>query len=166
MKKASAVSLVLASVLALGTSRCCGDLLQIGGCACDVSGGRCGSNAARLFEATLSGDQVVPPVSTSASGSATLRLNATETALSYTIGVSGVSSAESAKLYTGTSLENGTARITLCAPCTTNSAGVLATGTDTVTAAIITALRAFGAYIEIRTAAGPVLRGQLRVSAE
>jgi hypothetical protein len=146
---------------ALVFAGCC-DFGAFGGCSCDLSGG-CSDNSVRSFEATLSGNNVVPPVATSASGSATFQLDADLSAAQYRVTVSNLLTADSASLYVGNAGMNGTARVTLCAPCTTTDAGVLAVGSAPVSAAVVTAMRAFGTYVEIRTASGPVLRGQLRV---
>ena len=159
-----AVTLVLAVACALGLPGCdvCG-LPFTSSCSCDLSSGGCSGPSTNSFEAMLSGNNVVPPVTTTASGSARFNLNANTTAVTYTITVSNLTSADSAQLFVGSAGQNGTARITLCAPCVVSGSNVLATGTASVTPAIVTSMRAFGTHLEIRTASGPVLRGQLRV---
>ena len=119
------------------------------------------------WEATLSGANVIPPVTTTASGSATLRLNGT--ALDFTISVSNLVSADSARVYIGNVGQTGPVAVNLCGPCTPVG-GVLATGTATTVPGVslnqlLTAMRAFGAYLQVRDASGPVLRGQLRNTA-
>jgi hypothetical protein len=120
----------------------------------------------RDFTAALTGDQVIPPVSTTASGSADFHLNQGPTAVDYSITLLNLPSAESASLHVGTTTQNRTASLTLCAPCSTTIANVRVTGTASVSAALVTSMRAFGTYVEVRTASGPVLRGQVRVVIE
>ena len=118
------------------------------------------------FEATLTGIRVVPPVTTVASGSARVDLLRSSShgpyTMQYTISVTNISEAASAALYVGNSGTNGTPIVTLCSPCATSGTGVT-TGTAPVSAEVITAMRTFRTYLEIRTATGPQLRGQLRV---
>jgi hypothetical protein len=118
------------------------------------------------FEVTLTGNSVVPPVTTTASGSARFDLivnsSAEPYAMQYTITVSNLTEAGSAAFYVGNYRTNGTPITTLCSPCTTVGAGVT-TGTAPVSPEVVTAMRAFETYVELRTASGPVLRGQLRV---
>jgi hypothetical protein len=120
------------------------------------------------FEATLSGSSVVPPVVTPASGTATFLLDNEQDKgiLDFTITVSNLPSADSANLHVAISGENGPAHAKLCGPCATVSSGVLARGTISgLSRSAVISMRAFGTYIEIRNASGPVLRGQLRVAA-
>ena len=118
------------------------------------------------FEATLSGSSVVPPVVTPASGSAIVQVyDSLGWHLQFVIRVSNLQSADSANLHVASNGANGPAHAKLCATCTTAS-GVLARGIIyDLSPSVVTSMRAFGTYIEIRNAAGPMLRGQLRVVA-
>lgn len=116
------------------------------------------------WEATLSGNNVIPPVSTSASGEARIRLVENDV-LHFEIRVVGITTADDARLYFGLFGENGVARATLCEPCSVTN-GMLAAGRilpqGTTPAALINNLRTFGTYIEIRSGGTGLLRGQLR----
>ena len=118
------------------------------------------------FEATLTGDRVVPPVTTGSSGSVRIDLRRSTRygpyTMQYTVSVSDMSEAGSAALYVGNYTTNGTPSVTLCSPCTTSGAGVT-TGTAPINGEVVKAMREFGTYVEVRTASGPVLRGQLRL---
>jgi hypothetical protein len=149
---------VLAAALALWLSGC--DNCLVSACA----EGR--SPPVVSFEVTLTGDRVVPPVTTMASGSARFDLIVNSSgepyAMRYSITVSNLTDAGSAAFYVGNSGTNGTPTVTLCSPCNTTGAGVTG-GTAPVSPEVVDAMRAFGTYVEVRTASGPVLRGQLRV---
>ena len=117
------------------------------------------------FEVTLTGQDVWPPVSTTASGTVALRLHFA--AIQFTIRVQNLTSADSARLYFGAVQTNGPAVMNLCAPCSVTD-GVLASGMVVEPLPgrsyeqIVNMMRTFGAYVQVRDSLGPVLRGQVR----
>ena len=88
--------------------------------------------------------------------------------LNYAISVSGLDSAASVRLHRGSGSENGPTLLTFCAPCRV-SGGMLTWGwgsADNLSwQELYESLAAFGTYVEIRTTAGPLLRGQVRNTA-
>jgi hypothetical protein len=118
------------------------------------------------FESNLLGENVVPPVTTTASGSARFKLLGDYRLMRYELSVANLTGPVTAKVHVGNAGANGSARVTLCDPCATSGSIVLTTDTVAVDAQLVTSMRAFGTYLEITTAAGRVLRGQLRVVAE
>ena len=120
----------------------------------------------RDWEAALSGSSVIPPVSTTASGEARLWLDQNDD-LHFVVRVVGVTAADDARLYFGPPNENGVPRATLCEPCSAFK-GVLASGgiqpQGTTPAALLTQVRVYGTYIEIRSGGAALLRGQIRWS--
>ncbi len=116
------------------------------------------------WEAVLSGSNVIPPASTTASGEARFWLDENN-AVHYAISVVGVTTVEDARLYSGAPNEVGTPRSTFCAPCTVNG-GMLAAGRlqpqGTTMEALLTQMRAFGTYVEIRDSGAGLLRGHVR----
>jgi hypothetical protein len=157
LRRTSAAALTAASTLALGLAGCC----ELQSCAEDIPTG-----PVRFFEALLTGANVVPPVTTSASGSARLELVGNDAYIHYDLTVANLTDSSAARLHVGAVGANGPSRRLLCSPCRVVGANVVAGGTEPVDAAFVTQLSAFGAYLEITTAAGPVLRGQLRVIAQ
>jgi hypothetical protein len=131
-------------------------------------------NPATSFTATLSGTNEVPPVTTAATGTATLNLNGGQ--IEYTVDVVGIENALVAHIHTGREGQNGPVRLNLCgtddtSPCTSGS-GVLATGTNGTTVGddppitfdeLVEAIRSDSAYANVHTVQnqGGEIRGQL-----
>ncbi len=113
------------------------------------------------YEATLSGAQETPPVETSATGSATFTLDAAQTTLTYSV-THTVSGATGAHVHTGFAGEAGA--VTL--PFT--SVGATMTGSFTVTAQMVSDLKAGKLYVNVHspTHAGGEIRGQLLATGE
>ena len=136
------------------------------------------------FESVLLGANEVPAVVSTAGATATFNLvgGASGTdSVSYTITITSptATAVNRAHIHTGAAGAAGGVAVWLCttagvtgAPagtplCATNGTtnGVLVTGKMPVTAANITAMRAFGTYANVHTAAndGGEIRGQLRL---
>ena len=113
------------------------------------------------FEAPLRGENVVPPVSTAATGAAHFFLEGDR--LYFAISVSGLNAADSARLYAASAGQNGSAQRTFCGPCASNG-GMLAAGAMYAPDSLVTKIRSFGTYVEIRSGGAAMLRGQLRVA--
>ncbi|HJR15462.1 MAG TPA: CHRD domain-containing protein [Gemmatimonadales bacterium] len=120
------------------------------------------SEPATSFSATLSGTNEVPPVPTTATGSATLSLTGSQ--LTYTVNVTNLQNAAVAHIHIAPVGENGLIRMNLCGtgapqpPCTSGT-GVLATGTNGTTVgspaitfdSLVSAMRSGGAYVNVHT---------------
>src|SRR5215210_3907225 len=129
--------------------------------ACDDNGP---SNPATSFTATLSGANEVPPVTTTATGTATFSVSGQE--LTYTVNVTALQNAVVAHIHIAPAGENGPVRLNLCGtgdpqpPCTSGT-GVLATGTNRTTVgtpaitfdSLLSAMRTGGAYVNAHTSA-------------
>jgi hypothetical protein len=113
-----------------------------------------------LLVANLTGAQEVPPVNTTASGSATLLLDYGRTQIRYYITTTATPAA--AHIHFG----NGGASGPVLAPFDPVSREM--TGQITATSSLTTALLAGGAYVNIHTAANPngELRGQILMPGE
>ncbi|MBK8979984.1 MAG: CHRD domain-containing protein [Planctomycetes bacterium] len=108
------------------------------------------------YRADLDGRQQVPPVNTTASGTACLRLNPDRT-LSYRVSTSGLAGV-AAHIHLGNVGQNGSVVFAL------SGGPTLYQGTTpALTSAQITTLRAGGYYVNVHTAANPggEIRGQL-----
>jgi hypothetical protein len=119
-------------------------------------------NPATSFTATLSGTNEVPPVTTAATGTATLNLNGGR--IEYTVDVVGIENALVAHIHTGLEGQNGPVRLNLCGtpdgrpPCTSGT-GVLVTGTNGTTVGdppitfdeLVEAMRSDSAYVNVHT---------------
>jgi hypothetical protein len=117
---------------------------------------------AENFSAALSGTNEVPPVPTTATGSATLSVSGDQ--ISYTVNVTDLQNAVVAHIHVAPPGENGPVRLNLCGtgaplpPCVSGT-GVLATasnGTTVGTPAItfdslVSAMRSGGAYVNVHT---------------
>jgi CHRD domain len=124
---------------------------------------------ATSFTATLSGANEVPPVTTTASGTATLTVSGTE--ITYEITASNLQNAVLGHIHLAAPGVNGSVRLNLCgtgAPqpaCASQgtSPGVVAAGTNGVTVGapaitfeeLLTAMRTNGAYVNVHTSSGP-----------
>ena len=121
------------------------------------------SNApATGFVATLNGSGEVPPVQTTAAGSATLTISGD--AITYTINVTDMENAVVAHIHIAPPGQNGPVRLNLCGtgapvpPCTSGT-GVLASGTNGVTVgdppitfdSLVSAMRAGNTYVNVHT---------------
>ena len=132
------------------------------------------SNApATGFVATLNGSGEVPPVQTTAAGSATLTISGD--AITYTINVTDMENAVVAHIHIAPPGQNGPVRLNLCGtgapvpPCTSGT-GVLASGTNGVTVgdppitfdSLVSAMRAGNTYVNVHTDDGvaPTNTGQ------
>jgi CHRD domain len=131
-----------------------------------VSG--CGDNGpsslATSFTATLSGASEVPPVSTTATGTATLSVSGQQ--ITYTVNVTNLQNALVSHIHIAPTGENGPVRLNLCGtgapqPDCTNGTAVLATGTNGTTVgtppitfdSLLSAMRTGGAYVNVHTSA-------------
>jgi hypothetical protein len=118
MKDSAILAIALAALLPMVPA--CGD---------DDDSGQPGTG----FSANLSGQSEVPPVSTSATGSATL--DVVDGQISYTINVNNLQNAVVAHIHTAPPGVNGPVRVNLCGtgapvPDCVSGTGVLATGTN------------------------------------
>jgi hypothetical protein len=118
--------------------------------------------AATEFSATLTGAEEVPPVPTTATGSATLSLTGDE--IAYTIEVANLQNPVVAHIHIAPDGVNGPVRLNLCGtgapepPCATGTA-VLATGSNGTTVgtpaitfdSLVSAMRTGGAYVNVHT---------------
>jgi hypothetical protein len=110
----------------------------------------------------LSGADEVPPVTTPATGSATLSLSGDQ--ITYTVNVANLQDAVVAHIHIAPAGENGPVRLNLCGtgdpqPACTSGTGVLATGTNGTTVgspaitfdSLLSAMRTGGAYVNVHT---------------
>jgi hypothetical protein len=135
----------------------------------------CGDNGpsgpATNFTATLSGANEVPPVTTTATGTATLSVNGQQ--ITYTVNVTNLQNAVVAHIHIAPVGENGPVRLNLCGtgapqPDCTSGTGVLATGTNGTTVgtppitfdSLLAAMRTGGAYVNVHTSAPGCTAGQ------
>jgi hypothetical protein len=131
------------------------------------------ASPATSFTATLSGTNEVPPVTTSATGTAEFTVS--EEQIEFTVDVTGILNATQAHIHTGREGENGPVRLNLCgtddtSPCTSGS-GVLATGTNGTTVGsppitfdeLVEAIQSDSAYANVHTEQNPngEIRGQI-----
>jgi hypothetical protein len=120
------------------------------------------TQAGTSFSATLSGAEEVPPVPTTATGTATFSISATE--ITYTVNVTNLQNPVVSHIHIAPPGENGPVRLNLCgtgAPvpdCATGD-GVLATGTNGITVGtppitfdeLVAAIRAGNTYVNVHT---------------
>jgi hypothetical protein len=114
------------------------------------------------FTAQLTGEDEVPPVPTTASGTASLSVSGDQ--ITYTVNVTDLQNAVVAHIHIAPEGENGPVRLNLCGtgvpqpPCVSGT-GVLATGTNGTTVgtpaisfdSLVSALRTGGAYVNVHT---------------
>ncbi len=128
--------------------------------------GACGDDEpaapATSFTAELSGANEVPPVPSTATGTAMLSLDGDQ--ISYTVEVANLENAVVAHIHIAPPGENGPVRLNLCGtgapepPCASGD-GVLATGTNGTTVgtpaisfdSLVSAMRSGGAYVNVHT---------------
>jgi hypothetical protein len=117
------------------------------------------SGPATSFSATLTGDEEVPAVETSATGNATLDISGS--AITYTVNVSGLTNPVVSHIHIAPAGENGPVRLNLCGttetPACATGDGVLVTGTNGAVDPAITfdelveAMRTGNAYVNVHT---------------
>lgn len=113
------------------------------------------------FSATLSGANEVPPVPSTATGTTSLEVD--ESAIDYTVDVSGLENPVVAHIHIAPVGENGPVRLNLCGTsdtpeCSTGD-GVLVTGSNGATVGtppitfddLVAAIRAGDAYVNVHT---------------
>jgi hypothetical protein len=123
-----------------------------------------GPATATSFTATLSGAEEVPPVPTTATGTATLTVDGA--AITYTVNVTDLQNPVVAHIHIAPTGQNGPVRLNLCGtgapePACTSGPGtvVLATGTNGTTVgspaitfdSLLSAMRTGGAYVNVHT---------------
>jgi hypothetical protein len=122
------------------------------------------SSSATSFTATLTGAEEVPPVTTPATGSATLSVSGGQ--ITYTVNGTNVQNAVLAHIHIAPVGENGPVRLNLCGtgdpqPACTSGTGVVASGTNGTTVgappitfdSLLSAMRTGGAYVNVHTSA-------------
>ena len=110
----------------------------------------------------MRGANEVPPITTEATGSATLTISGQQ--IQYTVNVSGITNAVVAHIHVAPAGANGPVRLNLCGtgdpqPACTSGTGVLATGTNGTTVedppitfdSLVSAMRTGGAYVNVHT---------------
>lgn len=120
------------------------------------------ASPATEFTATLNGENEVPPVPTTATGTATLSLDGDQ--ITYTVEVEDLENAVVAHIHIAQEGENGPIQLNLCGtppppvlpPCVSGT-GELASGTNgtivgTITFdSLVSAMRTGGAYVNVHT---------------
>jgi hypothetical protein len=119
------------------------------------------SGPATDFTATLTGGEEVPPVPSTATGTADLSVN--DDQITYTVNVTGLANAVVAHIHIAAEGVNGPVRLNLCGtgapqpPCVSGT-GVLATGTNGTIVdgaisfdSLVSAMRTGGAYVNVHT---------------
>lgn len=120
------------------------------------------TDVATNFTASLSGANEVPPVPSTATGTATLEIVGDE--IEYTINVTDLQNAVVAHIHIAPEGENGPVRLNLCGtgapepPCVSGT-GVLATGSNGTTVGtpaitfdeLVSAMRSGNAYVNVHT---------------
>ena len=132
------------------------------------------SDSARVFVASLSGDNAVPPVTTAGSGFAGFALNEAETELAYDLIVRNVQDVVAAHIHCAAAGVNGGVGVSLFGGGPVTPDGTLASGTITMPdvgnscgwadmAAVAAALRSGDTYVNVHTLANPPgeVRGQI-----
>jgi hypothetical protein len=120
------------------------------------------SDPATSFTATLSGANEVPPVTTTASGNATLAVTGDQ--ITYTINATNLQNAVLGHIHVAATGQNGPVRLNLCGtgdpePDCASGTGVVATGTNGTTVggitfdSLLSAMRTGGAYVNVHTSA-------------
>lgn len=127
-----------------------------------------------VFTADLSGDAEVPPVTTTASGSATFTRSGNE--VQFTLDVSDIENTTAAHIHTGVAGVNGPIAVTLFeadAGSEFSGSGRLSSGTfaaadievDLDFSELLQLMRSDGAYVNVHTSQNPdgEIRGQIEV---
>ena len=141
------------------------------------------AGAGDSFSASLFGAEEVPPVTTTATGTATFDIVGDQ--INYTVNVTGLTNAVVSHIHIAPDGENGPVRLNLCGTgdpvpaCSTAPSGVLATGTNGTTVGtpaitfdeLVEAIRAGNAYVNVHTdngtpppntGAGDMASGEIR----
>ena len=140
------------------------------------------AGAGDSFSATLSGGEEVPAVTTTATGTATLDITASQ--ITYTVNVVSLTNAVVSHIHIAPAGANGPVRLNLCGTpdtpaCSTAPTGVLVTGTNGTTVGtpaitfdeLVEAVRAGNAYVNVHTdngtpppntGAGDMASGEIR----
>jgi hypothetical protein len=118
--------------------------------------------AATSFSATLSGSEEVPPVSTTATGTATFAVSGDQ--IVYTVNVAGIQNAVVSHIHIAPVGENGPIRLNLCGtgaplPACTSGTGVLVSASNGTTFGappitfdeLVTAMQTGNAYVNVHT---------------
>jgi hypothetical protein len=123
------------------------------------------------FQATLSGAEEVPPVTTTATGSATVSIEGNE--IVYRVEVANLENVLISHIHVAPAGENGDVRMNLCntveTPACQGGTGVLVEGSNSVTQggisfdSLVSAIRAGNAYVNVHTTQNQAgeIRGQL-----
>ena len=123
---------------------------------------------ANVFSAHLSGNEVVPPADTRATGAAKFTLSADEMSLEYRINVGNIDNVVQASLHLGMPGQNGEVVAVLYGPAPAGGGkktGTLATGTITQATLVgslagrplsdlVAAIRAGNVYVDVATNSG------------
>jgi hypothetical protein len=130
--------------------------------ACDDDDDNGGTEPDTEFEAALSGENEVPPRSTTATGTATLTVEGS--AIAYRVDVVNLENVLFSHIHVGTEAENGPVRMDLCGvpptpACATTGSGVLVEGSNGTTKditfdSLVSAIRAGNAYVNVHTSDG------------
>jgi hypothetical protein len=118
------------------------------------------TDAATSFSATLTGAAEVPPVTTEATGNATIDIAGS--AITYTVNVTNLQNAVVSHIHIAAVGANGPVRMDLCGPVAplpacASGTGVLATGSNGTTVggitfdSLVSAIRAGNAYVNVHT---------------
>ncbi len=120
------------------------------------------SGPATQFVATLTGSEEVPPVTTTATGSAVFTIDGAQ--ITYTVNVENIENAVVSHIHIAAPGVNGPVRLNLCGtgdplPACTSGTGVLATGANGVTVgtpaitfdSLVSAIRAGNTYVNVHT---------------
>ena len=117
------------------------------------------TGVATSFSATLSGASEVPPVPTTASGTALIDIVGSE--ITYTVSVTDIQNAVVSHIHVAPVGENGPVRMNLCGtgdpqPACVSGTGILASATNGVAVGIsfdslVSAIRAGNAYVNVHT---------------
>ncbi len=135
-------------------------------------GASAAASSGEVWTATLSGGAEVPPVSTTATGTATFVLSPDGTTIRYLVQYSGLSGPlAGSHIHLGASGSNGGVMLPLAAGPSPmvgmlTASNVVATGGVTSFAGAVDAIRAGNAYVNLHTAANPAgeLRGQISMA--
>lgn len=131
------------------------------------------TSPATSFTASLRGSSEVPPTTSTATGSATCNVDAAASTISCTVTYAGLSGNPTAShIHLGNANATGAVRVNLCgagtAPaCPAAVSGTITSGAQAATGAtfatVVNAMRQYGAYVNIHTAAnaGGEIRGQI-----
>lgn len=123
------------------------------------------ASPATSFTAALSGANEVPPVTTTATGTAELTVSGSQ--ITYTITATNLQNAVLGHIHLAAAGANGLVRLNLCGtgapePACASGTGtvVVATGTNGTTLGVtfeelLTAMRTGGAYVNVHTSSGP-----------